>query len=72
MQVILYRGWPLAVAEPDRVHLHPALDLLAERDESELLVRFACALALHPFELHAGLIEGLSIKCGPSATPARC
>jgi hypothetical protein len=32
--------------------------VLAERDESEPLVRFACALALHAFELHTGLSEG--------------
>jgi hypothetical protein len=37
---------------------HPALEALAERDESHPLVRFVCALALHAFELHAGLIEG--------------
>ena len=58
MQPILYRGWPLALAEPDRVHFHPALEALAERDESEPLVRFACALALHAFEVDTGLIDG--------------
>jgi hypothetical protein len=25
---ILYRGWPLAVTEPDRVLLHPPLEAL--------------------------------------------
>jgi hypothetical protein len=58
MQVVLYRGWPLALAQPDRVHLHPALDALAERDVSEPLVRFACTLALHAFEIHSSLIQG--------------
>jgi hypothetical protein len=57
VELTLYRGWPLALAEPDRVHMHPALDALAERDESHPLVRFACALALHAFEIHAGLSE---------------
>jgi len=56
--LIVYRGRPLALAEPDRAHLHPALEALAERDESDPLVRFACALALHAFEVHAGLIAG--------------
>jgi hypothetical protein len=55
---MLYRGWPLEFAEPDRVYLHPALEVLAERDESEPLVRFACALALHAFEIDTGLIDG--------------
>jgi hypothetical protein len=58
MQVVLYRGWPLALAQPDRVHLHPALAALAERDVSEPLVRFACTLALHAFEIHSSLIQG--------------
>jgi hypothetical protein len=57
MTLIQYRGWPLALALPDRVLPHPALEALAERDEAEPLVRFACALALYAFELHAGLIE---------------
>jgi hypothetical protein len=58
VQLILYRGWPLALAEPDWVHPHPAVDALAERDESHPLVRFACALALHAFEIDTRLIEG--------------
>jgi hypothetical protein len=58
MALITYRGWPLALALPDRVLPHPALEALAERDESHPLVRFACALALHAFEIQAGLIEG--------------
>jgi hypothetical protein len=52
--LILYHGWRVAFAEPERVHPHPALEVLAERDESEPLVRYACALALHAFELHTG------------------
>jgi hypothetical protein len=58
MQLILYCGWPLALALPDRIVPHPALEALAERDESHPLVRFACALALHAFEIDTGLIEG--------------
>jgi hypothetical protein len=58
VHLILYRSWPLAPAEPDQVHPHPALGALAERDECHPLVRFACALALDAFEIHAGLIEG--------------
>jgi hypothetical protein len=58
MELILYRGWPLAVVEPDRVHMHPALEALAEGDESHPLVRLACALALYAFEIHVGLIDG--------------
>lgn len=58
MQLIVYRGWPLALAEPQQAYFHPALGALAERDRSDPLVRFACALGLHAFELHAGLIEG--------------
>jgi hypothetical protein len=57
MTLIQYYGWPLALALPNRVRPHPALEALAERDESHPLVRFACALALHAFELRAGLIE---------------
>jgi hypothetical protein len=57
MELISYRGWPLALALPDRV-LPTALKALAERDESDPLVRFACALALYAFELHAGLSDG--------------
>jgi hypothetical protein len=72
MQVILYRGWPLAIAEPDRVHLHPALEVLAERDGSEPLVRFACALALHAFEIDTSLIEGPFDRPERSGTPASC
>jgi hypothetical protein len=53
-----YDGWPLALAAPDRVHLHPTLDALAQGDASHPRVRFACAPALHAFEIHAGLIEG--------------
>jgi hypothetical protein len=58
VELILYRGWPLALVGPDRVHPHPALEALAERDESDPLVRLACALALHAFEIDTGLIEG--------------
>jgi hypothetical protein len=57
VEFIIYRGWPLALALPGRVLPHPALEALAERDESHPFVRFACALALHAFEIHAGLIE---------------
>ena len=58
MQLIFYCGWPLALAEPDRVHPHPAVGTLSERDESDPLVRFAFALALHAFEIDTGLVEG--------------
>jgi hypothetical protein len=58
VHLILYHGWPLALAAPDRVHFHPALAALAELDESDPLVRFACALAVHAFEIDTGLIEG--------------
>jgi hypothetical protein len=58
VHLILDRGRPLALAEPDRVCLHPALAALAELDESDPLVRFACALAVHAFEIDTGLIEG--------------
>jgi hypothetical protein len=57
VEFIFYRGWPLALALPDRVLPRPALEALAERDESHPLVRFACALTLYAFELHAGLSE---------------
>jgi hypothetical protein len=46
------------LAEPDRVRFHPAVAALGELDESEPLVRFACALAVHAFEIDTGLIEG--------------
>jgi hypothetical protein len=72
MTLILYRGWPLALAEPDRVHLHPALEALAEGDTSHPLVRFVCALALHAFEIDIGLIDGPSTRRRRSATPASC
>jgi hypothetical protein len=55
---ILYHGWPLALALPDRVYLHPALAALTELDESDPLVRFACALAVRAFEIDTGLIGG--------------
>jgi hypothetical protein len=58
VQLIVYRGWPLAVAEPDRVYVHPALDALAQREQSHPLVRFACALAVHALEIDTGLIDG--------------
>jgi hypothetical protein len=57
MPLTVYRGWPLAAALPDRIVPHPAIEALAERDESHPLVRLTCALALHAFELHTGLIE---------------
>jgi hypothetical protein len=43
MRVIVYRGWPLAVALRDRVVTHPAIEALAERDESDPLVRLTCS-----------------------------
>jgi hypothetical protein len=58
VHLILYHGRPLALALPDRVYLHPALVALAELDESDPLVRFACALAVHAFEINTGLLEG--------------
>jgi hypothetical protein len=58
LNLILYSPWPLALAEPNRIHLHPVLEALAGRDGSEPLVRFACALALYAFEIHVGLIDG--------------
>jgi hypothetical protein len=69
---LIYRGWPLALALPDRVLPHPALEALAERDESHPVVRFACALALHAFEIDTGLIGGPFDRPGQSATPASC
>ena len=59
MQLIVYDGWPVALAEADEVHLHPALLELAELDEGHALVRFACALALHAFKVATGLELGL-------------
>jgi hypothetical protein len=64
------RRSPLAVAEPDRVRFHPALEALAERDEPEPLVRFACALTLHAIEVDTELIEAPSTRCARNATPA--
>jgi hypothetical protein len=58
MPPIIYRGWPFAVALPDRVVPHPAIEALAERDGSHPLVRLTWALTLHAFELRTGLIEG--------------
>jgi hypothetical protein len=58
VHLIVYRGWPLALAEPDRVRFHPAVAALAELDESDPLVRFACALAVHAFEIDTGLLGG--------------
>jgi hypothetical protein len=51
VQLIRYRGWPLALAEADGVYLHPTLEALAECHEAQPLVRLACALALHVFEV---------------------
>jgi hypothetical protein len=45
VQLIGYRGWPLALAAPDPVRLHLALGLLSEDDVSDSIVRFACVLA---------------------------
>jgi hypothetical protein len=59
VQLIVYDGWPVALAEADEVHLHPALLELAELDEGHALVRFACALELHAFEVATGLELGL-------------
>ena len=58
MQLIVYDGWPVALAGADEVHLHPALLELAELEEGHALVRFACALALHAFEVATGLEQG--------------
>jgi hypothetical protein len=58
MQLIRYHGWPIALAGADEVHFHPALLELAELDEGHALVRFACALALHAFEVATGLEQG--------------
>jgi hypothetical protein len=55
VQLIVYIGWPVAVAGPDEVHLHPALLELAELEEGHALVRFVCALALYAFEVATGL-----------------
>jgi hypothetical protein len=57
VQVVLYGDWPIALAEPERVVLHPALLALAELDEFHPLVRFVCALCLHAFEVDTGLAE---------------
>jgi predicted transcriptional regulator len=54
----LYDGWPVALAGADEVHLHPALLELAELEEGHAMVRFACALALHAFEVATGLQRG--------------
>lgn len=58
MQLIVYGGWPVALAGTDEVHLHPALLELAALEEGHALVRFVCALALHAFEVSTGLVEG--------------
>jgi hypothetical protein len=58
VQPILYRDWPIALAGADAVRFHPALLELAELDKSHPLVRFACALCLHAFEVATGLEEG--------------
>jgi hypothetical protein len=58
MQLIRYQGWPVAHADADEVHFHPALLDLADVEEGHALVRFACALALHVFEVATGLEEG--------------
>jgi len=47
VQLIGYRGWPLALAAPDWVRLHLALGLISEDDVSDSIVRFACVLALN-------------------------
>jgi hypothetical protein len=52
VQLIVYDGWPVALAGAAEVHLHPALLELAA------LVRFACGLALHAFEVATGLEPG--------------
>jgi hypothetical protein len=46
MQLVLYRGWSIALAGGDEVRFHPALLELAELEQCNPLVRFACALAL--------------------------
>jgi hypothetical protein len=56
VQPILYRGRPFSVAGRIWVHPHPSAEALAARDKSYPLVRFVGALALHAFEIDAGLI----------------
>jgi hypothetical protein len=46
------------LAEADEVHLHPALLELAQVDEGHAMVRFACALAPHAFEVATGRWSG--------------
>jgi thiamine monophosphate synthase len=46
VQLIVYDGWPVALAGADEVHLHPALLELAELEEGHALVRFSCDFAL--------------------------
>jgi predicted transcriptional regulator len=42
----------------DEVRLHPALLEREELEEGHAVVRFACALVLHAFEIATGLEEG--------------
>ena len=65
--MIVYDGWPVALAEADEVHLTPALWELAELEEGHAMVRFACALALHSFEVATGLEQG---RCAPALAKA--
>jgi len=58
VELIVYSGWPVALAGADEVYLHPALLELADREQGHALVRFVCGLALHAFELATRLEEG--------------
>jgi hypothetical protein len=71
VQPILW-DWPIAFAEPERVVVHPALIALEELDEFHPLVRFACALGLHAFEVATGLEEGPFDQRRGSASRASC
>jgi hypothetical protein len=58
VELIVYEGWPVALAGADGVHLHPALLELAELEAGHGLVRFACALSLHALEVKTGFEQG--------------
>jgi hypothetical protein len=62
--LIRHQGWPVALADADEVHFHPARVELAELEEGHALVRFACAVALHAFEVATGARRGRSIRAG--------